>query len=42
VIDAALVLARLTGLTGNDVIWLRACLEACDINAERPGDHRAT
>ncbi|SIO56667.1 hypothetical protein SAMN05444166_5275 [Singulisphaera sp. GP187] len=30
-IDAALALGRLTGLTGKDeVIWLRACLEACD------------
>jgi hypothetical protein len=30
VIDTALALGRLTGLTGKDeVIWLRACLEAC-------------
>jgi hypothetical protein len=30
VIDAALALGRLTSLTGQDeVIWLRACLEAC-------------
>jgi hypothetical protein len=30
VIDAALALGRVTGLTGRDeVIWLRACLEAC-------------
>jgi hypothetical protein len=29
-IDAALALARLTGVTGKDeVIWLRACLAAC-------------
>jgi hypothetical protein len=29
-IDAALALGRLTGLTGKDeIIWLRACLEAC-------------
>ncbi len=29
-IDAALALGRLTGLTGKDeVIWLRACLTAC-------------
>jgi hypothetical protein len=43
VIDAALALGRLTGLTGKDeVIWLRACLEACAINAERFGDHRVT
>ena len=32
VIDAALALGRLTGLTGKDeIVWLRACLEACDI-----------
>jgi hypothetical protein len=30
VIDTALALGRLTGLTGKDeVIWLRACLAAC-------------
>jgi hypothetical protein len=30
VIDAALALGRVTGLTGKDeVIWLRACLAAC-------------
>jgi hypothetical protein len=30
VIDVGLALGRLTGLTGKDeVIWLRACLEAC-------------
>ena len=30
VIDAALALGRLSGLTGKDeVIWLRACLSAC-------------
>ena len=30
VIDAALALGRVTGLTGKDeVIWLRACLTAC-------------
>jgi hypothetical protein len=30
VIDATLALGRFTGLTGHDeVIWLRACLEAC-------------
>jgi hypothetical protein len=30
VIDGALALGRLTGLTGKDeVIWLRACLAAC-------------
>jgi hypothetical protein len=43
VIDTAQALARLTGLTGKDeVIWLRACLEACTLLAERTGDHRAT
>ncbi len=30
IIDAAMALGRLTGLTGKDeVIWLRACLKAC-------------
>ena len=34
VIDAALALGRLTGLTGKDeIIWLRACLEACSLLA---------
>ena len=43
VIDAALALGRYTGLTGKDeIIWLRACLEACAISAGRPGDHRPT
>jgi hypothetical protein len=43
VMDAALALGRLTGLTGKEeVIWLRACLEACTLVAERPGDHRPT
>ncbi|MGO9221445.1 MAG: hypothetical protein ACLP7Q_03470 [Isosphaeraceae bacterium] len=38
VIDAALALGRLAGLTGKDeVIWLRACLEACTGFAEWPG-----
>jgi hypothetical protein len=38
VIDAALALGRLTGLTGKDeVIWLRACLGACGLLA-RPSD----
>jgi hypothetical protein len=37
VIDAALALGRLTGLTGKDeVIWLRACLEACTLVSKRP------
>jgi hypothetical protein len=37
VIDAALALGRLTGLTGKDeVIWLRACLEACTLLAGPP------
>jgi hypothetical protein len=43
VIDAALALGRLTGLTGKDeVTWLRACLEACTGFAERPGDQDLT
>ena len=43
VIDAALALGRLTGLTGKDeVIWLRACLEACLGFAEWPGDRHPT
>ncbi len=37
IIDAALALGRLTGLTGKDeVIWLRACLNACVTAAEWP------
>jgi hypothetical protein len=37
VIDAALALGRLTGLTGKDeVIWLRACLNACTHLVGRP------
>jgi hypothetical protein len=41
VIDAALALGRFAGLTGKDeVIWLRACLNACDGFAERPEDYR--
>ena len=36
-IDAALALGRLTGLTGKGkVIWLRACLEACTLVGKRP------
>jgi len=32
IIDSALALSRLTGLTGKDeVIWLRACLTACTV-----------
>ena len=43
VIDAALALGRLTGLTGKDeVVWLRACLGACTGFAERPGDRHLT
>jgi hypothetical protein len=43
VIDAALALGRLTGLTGKDeVIWLRACLAACTSFADRPDGHRPT
>ena len=42
VIDAALALGRLTGLTGKDeVAWLRACLEAGSGFAERPGGRRS-
>ena len=37
VIDVAMALERLTGLTGKDeVIWLRACLEACRLLAGPP------
>jgi hypothetical protein len=37
VIDAALALGRLTGVTGKDeVIWLRACLAACTPPVGRP------
>jgi hypothetical protein len=40
-IDAALALGRVTGLTGKDeVIWLRACLKACTSFGEPPEDHR--
>jgi hypothetical protein len=40
VIDAALALGRLTGLTGKDeIIWLRACLEACTGFAEWAEGH---
>jgi hypothetical protein len=43
VIDAALALGRLTGLTGTDeIIWLRACLEAGVSFALRPEQHRPT
>jgi hypothetical protein len=41
VIDAALALGRLIGLTGkNEVVWLRACLAACTRFEGRPGDPR--
>ncbi len=41
IVDAALALGRLTGLTGKDeVIWLRACLKACSLLEDRPADHR--
>jgi len=41
VIDHALALGRLTGLTGKDEIaWLRACLEACAGISEPSGDRR--
>ena len=37
IIDAALALGRLTGLTGKDeIIWLRACLKACVTAPEWP------
>ena len=42
-IDDALALGRVTGLTGKDeVIWLRACLEACTGLAARPGGRGLT
>jgi hypothetical protein len=38
VIDTALALGRLTGLTGKDeIVWLRACLETCAGFAEPLG-----
>lgn len=41
VIDTALALGRLAGLTAQDeVIWLRACLEACTAFTERPESQR--
>jgi hypothetical protein len=41
VIDAAQALGRLAGLTGKDeVLWMRACLEACVSPAERPEEYR--
>jgi hypothetical protein len=43
VIDAALALGRLTGLTGQDeVIWLRACLAACSAFGGSTGGNRPT
>jgi hypothetical protein len=37
VIDAALALGRLTGLTGKEeIVWLRACLEACSRSCAAP------
>jgi len=43
VIDSALALGRLTGLTGKDeIIWLRACLEACTGLAARPAGRGLT
>ncbi len=42
VIDAALALGRLTGLTGKDeVIWLRACLAACGAVEGSPEGRRS-
>jgi len=43
VIDHALALGRLTGLTGKDeIVWLRACLEACASLAEPMRDRPPT
>jgi hypothetical protein len=43
VIDAALSLGRITGLTGKDeIVWLRACLAACTVLAQQPGDCRSS
>jgi tetratricopeptide (TPR) repeat protein len=43
VIDAALALGRLNGLTGKDqVSWLRACLAACTRFEGWPGDPRSS
>jgi hypothetical protein len=42
IIDAALALGRLTGVTGKDeVIWLRACLAACMPLAGLPQGRRS-
>ena len=42
VIDAALALGRLTRVTGKDeLIWLRACLEACTLASLRSTKPRA-
>jgi hypothetical protein len=41
IIDAALALGRLTGLTGKEeVIWLRACLTACTLHTGMPQGRR--
>ena len=43
VIDAALALGRVTGLTGKDeVSWLGACLMGCTRFEGRPGDPRSS
>jgi hypothetical protein len=43
IIDAALALGRVTGLTGKDeIIWLRACLEACTPFEERHVGRRSS
>ena len=43
VVDGALALGRLTGLTGKDeVTWLRACLAACTGLPERAGADRTS
>jgi hypothetical protein len=41
VIDAALALGRLSGLTGKEeILWLRACLEACGVLAALANSRR--
>ena len=43
VIDAAPSLGRITGLTGKgEIVWLRACLAACTVLAQQPGDCRSS
>ena len=41
-IDAGMALGRFIGVTGKDeIIWLRACLEACVIFSESPRSHHS-